>query len=132
MKIVVFDSSALLRYFYRQKGIDEVTEWLAQIALNDAQGMISTVNLSEFFFIILRDQGMKSLKSAEKRFHYLNVQLPSQNHDLAMEAAKARQQFNLGTTDSFAAALTYLNKGILLTGDNDFAPLKNYIRIQFI
>lgn len=79
---IMFDTSALVAYFFNEKGAEEVVQWLTKIEEDQARGYISTVTISELAFII----GIKNTELMHHIFAYIeesNILIIPLTYDIA-------------------------------------------------
>ena len=131
-KAKILDSWALLCYFEGQKGGEKVLELLTQATQTNQQLLISTVNWGEVLYTVEIRHGKEQRNTIEKTMGMMNLEIMDVDQNLTREAASFKSEFGLPYADCFAAALTSLNKGILITGDRDFKKIESQIEISWI
>lgn len=132
MKPIVFDSSALLAYFFGEKSFPEVQKLLKTAIREDQPLLLSPVNLGEIYYIVKRRSGEVKARTVIKMLDELFIETPSVDKETSLEAAQIKSEFGLGYADAFAAALAIKRQGDLVTADEDFKPLEKQIKIHWI
>jgi predicted nucleic acid-binding protein len=128
----VLDAYALIAYFEREAGHEAVQEALLSSAEKDIPILMTSVNYGEVIYIVLRECGKTKAEEVEKALEALPIEIVDVDRQIAKTAAQFKAQFRLSYADCFAAALTSIKRGELLTGDREFDQLKNLIRIRWI
>lgn len=134
MKRIVFDSYAMLVLFQREKGHEEITQLLSDIAANNKEGFICVINLGEIYYIAHRKQGVNKADLAIRAIMHFNLHIVDADYALTMEAARIKARHKLSYADAFAAALTIKKKATLITGDKEFKQLEGEanFKVKFI
>jgi len=114
----LIDSWAWIEYWKGGKFAKEAARYIE----GSEEAVVSTVNLSEIYYWILRyyDEGTasKKLTSVEKRCHLMPVE-----KNTAIEAARARKRHSLAFADSLVYATAKEAEAQLVTGDPDLRNL---------
>ena len=132
MKPIIFDSSALLSYFFGEEGTEEVQKLLKAAVQEKALLLLSPVNFGEIYYIVSRREDEDKAQAILRMLDELFFEMPSVDVDTAIQAAKLKAKHGLGYADSFAAALTLKQDGELVTKDEDFKTLEKEIKIHWI
>ncbi len=130
--IQVLDSWPLLAYFEKQAAAPQAIEILEQAAREEKKLLISAVNWGEILYITEQRYGPMKRDQIEDIMGQMPLHVYSADVGLAREAARFKTQYKLGYADCFAAALAFLKDAQLVTGDRDFRPLKDKIRILWL
>jgi len=131
-KSFVLDSYALLAYFEDERGRDPVEKLLTDALNNDALIKMTVINLGEVIYITERKRGLHAAQLALSRIKELPIKLIDINEDLALVAAHIKAEHSIAYADCFAAALSNLQKAVLLTGDPEFKKLEKDIEIFWL
>ena len=132
MKNVVFDSYAVICHFKKEKGHEEVSEELSEIAVDNKEGFISLINVGEVYYILHRTYGLKIAEESVKIIHQMPVQIVTPDLEQTISSARFKANHKMSYADAFAAALTKMKKGVLITGDKEFKSVEKEIKIRFI
>jgi predicted nucleic acid-binding protein len=130
--IKILDASALMRYLEKDSGYEKVRDLFVHAAENDKRLLMTTVNWGEINYLLLRSSGGQVTTEILKLIETLPMEVISVDLPLAKQAAFYKATKKLPYVDCFAAALTKLHKGELVTADNDFRGLEQEISIMWI
>jgi predicted nucleic acid-binding protein len=124
MKKIVFDSYALISFFRKEPSYEIVRDLLVKIANNESEAFISSVNVGEIYYMLVRKGSIKIAESAMSSLKQFPLHFVDPDLKMCLEAAALKAKFSISYADAFAAALTISKKAILLTGDKEFNVLK--------
>jgi ribonuclease VapC len=128
----VLDSFALIAYFRDEPGAQEVENLLVTAAKKDSPLHMSDVNYAEVKYSILKKNGKAAWVEAEKILTGLPIEFHSTTRALADAAADFKSRFKLSLADAFALALAKDRKAEIVTGDPEFKPLEQEIKIAWL
>lgn len=128
----VLDAHALLSYLEKEKGYEIVVAELAQAARQRENMLMTAVNFGEVYYIVLREYGEFKAVEIETLIRTLPLDIISVDSELAKEAARFKASRKMSYADCFAAALTKMNGGRLITGDNEFRNVEGEIKILWL
>ena len=123
MKRYVLDASALMAFFEREPGADQVEELIRAAAASERPLLISVVNWGEVYYSIWRKYGEDAAGRKAEEIARLPIEVVPADLDLARLAASFKARHKLPYADAFAAALALSRKASLVTSDPDFKPL---------
>ena len=83
---IVFDSFALLAYFRMEKGHEQVTDLLTDIAIGEKDGFICLVNVGEIYYITARKQNDKRAQLAIDSVKQLPIQIETPDFSQGLSA----------------------------------------------
>ncbi|MFZ1320841.1 MAG: type II toxin-antitoxin system VapC family toxin [Ignavibacteria bacterium] len=132
MKNIVFDSYAIICHFKKEKGHEEVSEELSEIAIGNKAGFISLINVGEVYYILHRTYGLKIAEESVKIIHQLPLQIITPDLEQTISSARFKANNKMSYADAFAAALTKMKNAVLITGDKEFKAVQKDIKIRFI
>lgn len=130
--IRILDAHALMVYLEKEPGWEKVESFFSQAVEKDVNLLMTSVNYGEVYYIVLREQGQEIVQKLEKIILTLPIDIVDVNVQLAKEAAVFKAQGKMSYADCFAAALTKIKKGELLTGDKEFNILEKEIKIHWL
>lgn len=128
----VLDAQALLAFFGREPGHEKVQMVLVNALEKGSYLLMASVNFGEVYYIVLRRDGLEKAEEIARIIQTLPIEIVDVDLSLAKEAGRFKVKYKISYADCFAAALTKINKGELLTGDREFEQLKRDIRIIWI
>lgn len=120
---LVLDVGVLTLHF---AGDSRVKEYFDKISEERAIGLVSEVNLAEYYYKTCQKLGRET---ADSRYHMLKASrlLIANDESLTRLAAleKCRQHLDLSLADCFALALAKREKAVLLTTDSELKKTKD-------
>lgn len=128
----VLDSWALLAYFEGSLQGNAVTELLKEAAGEKHVLSITSVNWGEVLYVAWRRYGEEKKNIVENMMEQMPLEVVPADKTLTRQAAYFKAIKKLPYSDSFCAALAYLKKAELVTGDRDFKPVEDKIAIQWL
>lgn len=132
MRATVFDSSAVLTLLLEQPGADLVEGLLAKASEADRHILISAVNWAEVLSVIERKHGSAGVEHARRFESTMPLEVFPTDQEQAELAAALKNRVGLGLADAFAAALAKSRKADLVTGDLEFKPIQNEVKIIWL
>ena len=132
MPATVLDSFALIAYFRGEPAGLPVKDLLQRASRNDKPVHMSEVNYAEVKYMILRKDGGLAWAEAEQVLVALPIEFHAADRELADLAADLKSHISFSLADAFAAALAKKQKAELVTGDSEFKPLEQEIKIAWI
>jgi len=130
--IKILDAHALMIYLEKEPGHEKLESLFVQAVEKDEHLLMTTVNYGEIYYIILRECGQNKINEIEAVIRTLPIEVIDVDIHLAKEAARFKARKKLSYADCFAAALTKIRKGELVTGDREFRTMENEIKITWI
>lgn len=132
MRRYVFDSFALLAFLEDEPGAEIVEGALQEIVAKRASGYLSVINWGEIYYSIMRELGQNEAESALSLISGLPLELVDADLELTRAAARLKGRYRIAYADCFAAALAKKHKAVVLTGDPEFALLKQEVEVKWI
>ena len=130
--IRVLDAHALLAYLEKEPGYEKVQSFLIA-ALDKSDSLLMTsVNFGEIYYITLRECGGEKAEEIERLVRTLPIKIVEADWSLAREAAKLKAVYKMSYADCFAAALAKTRRGEVITGDKEFAVIKDEIGVVWL
>lgn len=130
--IRILDAHALMIYLEKEPGHEKLESIFVSAIEKDEHMLMTTVNYGEIYYIILRECGRNKVNEIEAVLRTLPIEVIDVDIHLAREAARFKALKKLSYADCFAAALTKIRKGELVTGDREFKTIENEIKIGWI
>ena len=125
----VFDSYAILAFLESEKGGEVVRDLLEN---PKTQFFISTVNLGEVYYIILRERGRQTAESIESELKQSDICVVNATWERSKAAGELKARGGISYADCFAAALAIEKNAPLLTGDKEFQKVEDKVKIIWI
>ena len=131
MKLIL-DAHGLMVFLEKEPGYEKIESFFTIAAEKNDYLLISSVNLGEVFYIILRECGEDKAREVEEIVQTLPIEVIDADWNLTREAAKLKAFKKMSYADCFAAALAIMYRGELITGDPEFKEVEDQIRIMWI
>lgn len=131
-KTYVLDSFAILALLNGEQGSDVVADVLKKTETNEVKTLMPWINVGEVAYIVERRSGAGQVYQVLGNLETTKIDFVDADRTLTLAAAHLKVQYPLSYADAFAAALTMLEKGILLTGDPEFRALEKELTIQWL
>jgi ribonuclease VapC len=130
--VKILDASALVAYLWKQSGYEKVQDIFTKATDDEKRLLMTTVNLGEVYYLLLRDHGPEDADKILKVIETLPIDFVEIDMRLAKQAAVYKATKKLPYVDCFAAALANLQKGEVITGDKEFKVIENEVKIVWI
>ena len=130
--VKILDASALVAYLWKQSGYEKVQDFLTKATGDEKRLLMTTVNLGEVYYLLLRDHGLEDADKILKIIETLPIDFVEVDMRLAKQAAVYKATKKIPYVDCFVAALAKLQKGELITGDKEFKTIENEVKIVWI
>ncbi len=128
----VLDAHALLVFLEKEPGFEKVESFFVTAVEKDNYLLMTSVNFGEVYYIVLRECGQEKALEIDKIIKTLPIDIIDVDIHLAKEAARFKATKKISYADCFAAALTRLHKGELITGDREFKALEREIKVLWV
>jgi predicted nucleic acid-binding protein len=125
VKKIVFDSHALITFFRKEPKYTVVRDLLVQVANNEMEAFMSSINAGELYYMMVRKSNIKNAGEAMKALKSFPIHFVDADFTHCMEAAALKAKYKFSYADAFAAALTIKQKATLITGDDEFKVLSS-------
>jgi predicted nucleic acid-binding protein len=134
----VFDTEAIIAFFYNEPGHGRVADLLDEVEAGDAEGLLSEANASEVYYLVARFEGTAedkptpvSLRAADRDVRTLT------RRGVAIErvdwrlAGEVKADGNISLADAYGVALAHDHDGTLVAGgDDDFDALPVNVDVE--
>lgn len=131
-KAYVLDSWAVIAYLEDEPSAQQIADLIATAHEEAIPVYITVVNAGEVWYTIAREVSEDDANGSIKELRDLRIQFVDADWELTQEAACFKSQNKMSYADCFAAALAKLYKADLITGDKEFKPLENQIKIYWV
>ena len=128
----ILDAHGLMVFLEKEPGFEKIESLFKSAADKGDYLLITSVNLGEVFYIILRECGEDKAQEVEEIVQTLPIKVIDADWKLTREAAKLKAFKKMSYADCFAAALAIMHKGELITGDPEFKAVEKQIKIMWI
>lgn len=122
---VVLDTYPLMIFFKDEKGAEDVQRVLGKVERGEIEGLVSTLTLSEVFYILARFRGVDF---AETVLKYIGVNLRriAISEGIAKRGGEFKFRYGRGLplADAIIAATAAEEKAVLISGEEHFGRVK--------
>ncbi len=132
MRASVLDSYAVLAYLFAESGHEKVVTLLERAADAGKNGLIAAPNWAEIRYQVERKAGTARWEEIREKLLGLPIEIVPADQELAEAAGAIKAHRKMSLADCFAAALAKQRKADLYTGDSEFRPVENEIRIGWL
>jgi predicted nucleic acid-binding protein len=128
----VVDSYALLLYFQKQEGWQEIGRLLREWHRERFKGRLNWINWGEIYYMSWKYFGREKALEVKNLIAALPLQLEAIDFELVRAAAELKAENNISYSDAFCAATALRYDAILVTGDPEFKALESRIDIRWV
>jgi len=128
---LVFDSWAIIAFFNNEAPAEKVKLLLVESARRK-NGWISTVNLGEVWYMLVRKRSKELANHAIHEVTELGLERVDVDWPMVLQAADFKSRHKISYADAFAAALAKQRNAELVTGDPEFRTLASEISIHWL
>ncbi|MGD0587154.1 MAG: type II toxin-antitoxin system VapC family toxin [Oryzomonas sp.] len=132
MSSILFDSFAMLRFFYQEPGAEKVRELLMEATRNEVPRLISAINVGELIYIVQRRSGEEAKLQMLVKLNSLGLAILPCPNELIFRAAELKARFAMSYADTFAVASAMEHNAALVTGDPEFRQVGQLVKILWI
>ena len=134
MATKVLDSYALMALFHDEPGADEVERLLLKAEDGNPRLLMCVVNWGEIYYSVMRGASPELAEEKAREIAGMPIELVPVDNDLSLtrQAAIFKATRKMSYADCFAAALTKLRNGELITGDPEFKAVEGEIKIGWL
>lgn len=131
-KAFILDSWAVIAFFEDEPAGKKIADLISDAHENGIPIYMTVVNVGEVWYITAREISEESANNIIKELSDLRIEFIDANWEITHEAARFKSMHRLSYADCYAAALTRLKKGVLVTGDKEFKTIGTQIEIQWV
>ena len=132
MATKILDSYALMAFFEDEPGADTVRSLISKAVEGRVNLAICVVNLGEVWYSIARTNSTETADQYVHEIKGMAIEVVDVDWTLTRQAAAFKVNGSISYGDCFAAALAKAKKAELVTGDKEFKPLEEQIKIQWV
>ena len=130
--VKVLDACALMMYLEKEPGYEKIKVLFVKAAETGNNLLMTTVNWGEVFYLLIKNYGFDEAEKIVSVIETFPIELISIDLGITKQASFFKAAKKLPYLDSFAAALTKLRKGELVTADKEFKLVENDIKIDWV
>lgn len=129
---LLFDSHALLRFFQKEPGHEQVARLLGHALRTRAKRLLCAINLGEIIYITKRafgDQKKIEVLAHIERLGFTVLPVPN---NLIFRAAEYKAEHSISYADCFALATAMDQHASIVTGDPEFKKVEHLVNVVWI
>lgn len=128
----VFDSWAVVAWLQAEPAAPLVRALLAEACASGHPMWITTVNLGEVWYKLVREHGEEKADQEVARIGMLGLGVRDADWQLTREAARLKSKYRLSYAGCFAAALAKQLNTEVITGDPEFRQLEQEVKVYWL
>lgn len=129
---VVLDTHAVLAFFQNEPGADMIRKLILEAVEGRLELSMCVVNAGEVWYFIARKRSIEVADAYLREIQSMPIEIVDAGWELTRQASLYKTKGNISYADYFAAALTKLRNGELVTGDKEFKTLASEIKITWL
>ena len=129
---LLFDSHALLKFFQKEPGHEQVARLLEHAQRTRARKLVSAINLGEIIYITKRAFGDQKKIEVLAHIERLGFTVLSVPNSLIFQAAEYKAEHSISYADCFALAAALDQKASIVTGDPEFKKVEHLVNVVWI
>ncbi len=129
---LLFDSHALLKFFQKEPGHEQVVRLLDLAHRTRSQKLLCAINLGEIIYATKRtfgDQKKIEILAHIERLGFTVLPVPN---SLIFQAAEFKAEHSISYADCFALASAREHKASLVTGDPEFRKVEHLVNVVWV
>jgi ribonuclease VapC len=129
---LLFDSHALLKFFQKEPGHEQVARLLEHAQRTRVRKLVSAINLGEIIYITKRafgDQKKIEVLAHIERLGFTVLPVPN---SLIFQAAEYKAEHSISYADCFALAAAMDQKASIVTGDPEIKKVDHLVNVVWI
>jgi len=118
---VVLDTKPLIKLFAREEGWDAVQKILSKIEVDEIEGAISVVTMTEIYYKYLQEKRPDLARTRIEELRYaIYLKKLEIDEEVAVKAGEFKGKYNVSIADAFIAAAAYFEGSTIISDDADF------------
>jgi predicted nucleic acid-binding protein len=131
-KAFVLDSWAVIAFFEDEPAGKKIADLIANAHEDGIPIYMTVVNVGEVWYITARETSEEVANNIVKELNDLKIEFVDANWEITQNAARFKSKNRMSYADCYAAALTRIKNGVLVTGDTEFNAIEAQIDIQWV
>jgi predicted nucleic acid-binding protein len=131
-KAFVLDSWAVIAFFEDEPAGKKIADLIANAHEDGIPIYMTVVNVGEVWYITARETSEEVANNIVKELNDLKIEFVDANWEITQNAARFKSRNRMSYADCYAAALTRIKNGVLVTGDTEFNAIEAQIDIQWV
>jgi predicted nucleic acid-binding protein len=131
-KAIVLDSWAVIAYLEDGPAAEKVADIISDSHEQEIPLLMTVVNAGEVWYIVARETSAGDADASIRQLRDLGIEFVDADWDLSKDAGYFKSRNRMSFADCFAAALTKVRKGSLVTGDKEFKQIETELTINWL
>lgn len=131
-KAFVLDSWAVIAFFEDEPAGKKIADLIANAHEDGIPIYMTVVSVGEVWYITARETSEEVANNIVKELNDLKIKFVDANWEITQNAARFKSKNRMSYADCYAAALTRIKNGVLVTGDTEFNAIEAQIDIQWV
>lgn len=128
----LFDSHALLKYFQREPGHEQVARLLTSARGSAHPLLLCVINLGEIIYITKRVFGDQKKIEVLAHIERLGFTILPASNKLVFQAAEFKAAYSISFADCFALAAAIEHQATIVTGDPEFKKVEHLVEVMWV
>lgn len=129
---IVIDSHAILSILNRENDFEKILGIIKEAQREKNEMLMSVVNFGEVYYTVLRRKGEEQAEKLQDYFSAIPVFIIDVDVIIAKQAARFKAFKRMSYADCHAAALAFVLKAPVLTGDKEFKEVEGEIKVLWV
>lgn len=129
---LLFDSHALLKFFQKEPGHEQVARLLEHAQRARARKLVCAINLGEIIYITKRAFGDQKKIEVLAHIERLGFTVLPVSNSLIFQAAEYKAEHSISYADCFALATALDQRASVVTGDPEFKKVEHLVNVVWI
>lgn len=126
---LLFDSHALLTYFQKEAGHEQVARLLATARGSAAPVLLTAINLGEMIYITKRTFGDQKKIEMLAHVERLGFTILPATNTIVYRAAEHKAEYSISFADCVALASAIEHQAAIITGDPEFKKVQHLVDV---
>ena len=128
----LFDSHALLKFFQKEPGHEQVARLLDHARRTKLQKLLCAINLGEIIYATKRTFGDQKKIEVLAHIERLGFTILPVPNSLIFQAAEFKAEHSISYADCFALASALEHKASIVTGDPEFRKVEHLVNVVWV
>ena len=133
---IILDTKPLMKLFAREDSWESVQKILSKVEVDEIEGAISVVTLTEVYYKYLQEKRPDLAKTRTEELRYaIYLKKLEIDEEVAVKAGEFKGKHDVSVADAFIAASAYFEGSIIISDDADFkriSEVKTLTENEFI
>ncbi|MBI3185144.1 MAG: type II toxin-antitoxin system VapC family toxin [Myxococcales bacterium] len=128
----MLDSFAVVCFFARQRGWEDVRARLREEASARRKALLSLINLGECYYVAALRAGAERARHLVQLLDRMPVEVVGVDRPLALRAAEIKADYPISYADAFCVATAEAREARVMTGDPEFKSVEELVDVEWL